>query len=193
MRLGILLVLVTASTVVPATHASAQGPRYDYRLLATVRIGTMQKELDEAAAAGFRFMGFMKGDTLGGGQTVCVLGRAEDASPGRYEYRLLATRKTSTMQKELDEAGAEGYSYRDQTIAGEVVVLLERDRHAPDIRYEYRLLATRRTATMEKELAAAGAAGFEFVGVTVAQTPFGGDEVVIILRKRLETESRGNA
>ena len=36
---------------------------------------------------------------------------------------------------------------------------------------------------MQKELDEAGNAGFEFVGVTVSETAFGGKEVVSILRK----------
>jgi hypothetical protein len=36
---------------------------------------------------------------------------------------------------------------------------------------------------MQKELQEAGAEGFEFVGVTVADTAMGGTEVVSILRR----------
>jgi hypothetical protein len=45
------------------------------------------------------------------------------------------------------------------------------------------VLATSRTSTLEKELNDAGAAGFEFLGVVVGNTAFGGKEVVSILRK----------
>jgi hypothetical protein len=69
----------------------------------------------------------------------------------------------------------------------EVVVILER---TPDtaalVRYEYRLLATKKTSTMQKELAEAGEAGFGFVGMTVAKTLVGGDEVVAILRRKVQ-------
>jgi hypothetical protein len=54
------------------------------------------------------------------------------------------------------------------------------------IRYEYRLLATKKTSTLQKELAEAGDLGFGFVGMTVAKTLVGGDEVVAILRRKLE-------
>jgi hypothetical protein len=36
---------------------------------------------------------------------------------------------------------------------------------------------------MQKELSEAGEGGFSFVGVTVAETSFGGKEVVSILRR----------
>jgi hypothetical protein len=66
----------------------------------------------------------------------------------------------------------------------EVAVILERDLDdpAPD-RYQYLLLATSRTSTMEKELQEAGDDGYELVGMTVGETAFGGDEVVAILRR----------
>ena len=49
---------------------------------------------------------------------------------------------------------------------------------------EYRVLATSKTSTMQKELAEAGDQGFGFVGMTVAKTLVGGDEVVSILRRK---------
>jgi hypothetical protein len=163
----------------------AQSPQ-EYRLLATNRTGTMEKELNEAAAEGFRFVGVMKGQTsAGGGEIVSILARDAGAARGRYEYRLLATTKTSTMQKELQEAGDMGFEYRGQTVGGEVIVILERDRDAPIVKYEYKLLATTKTSTMQKELAETGSAGYEFVGVTVAETAFGGPEVLTILRRRV--------
>jgi hypothetical protein len=64
------------------------------------------------------------------------------------------------------------------------VVILELDREKKDkAQWEYRLLATSKTSTMQKELAQAGVQGFEFVGVTVGETAMGGKEVVSILRR----------
>ena len=68
----------------------------------------------------------------------------------------------------------------------EVVVFLELDRERKSkVRYEYKLLATKKTSTMQKELQEAGDAGFKFVGVTVSKTAFGGNEVVSVLRKEI--------
>lgn len=174
--------LTTSAPVAPVLD----NVHYEYRVLATKRTGTMQKELNEAADAGFRFVGVMKGGTtFGGSEVVSVMVREAGVTKARYEYKLLATSKTSTMQKELQEAGDAGFEYRDQTVGGEVMVVLERDREAPVIRYEYKLLATKKTSTMQKELQEVGDAGFEFVGVTVAPTAFGGSEVVTILRRKV--------
>jgi hypothetical protein len=46
------------------------------------------------------------------------------------------------------------------------------------------LLATNKTGTLQKELTEAGSAGYEFVGMTVADTLVGGHEVVAILRRQ---------
>ncbi len=93
------------------------------------------------------------------------------------------------MQKELQAAADEGYEYVDQTVfesffAGEeVVVLTERDKDEPVQNYEYQLLATSKTSTMEKELTEIGQRGFSFVGLTVGETAFEGEEIVVITRR----------
>lgn len=164
--------------------------KYDYLLLATNKTSTMQKEMQEAAESGYVFAAVMGGDTSFGGEEVVVVMQRQPDSQPRFEYRLLATSKTSTMQKELQEAGDAGFLFRGQTVFGttfggdEPVVILERDRDmvSPDL-FEYRLLATKRTSTMQEEVREAGAAGFQFVGVTVASTRFGGNEIVAILKR----------
>ena len=164
----------------------------EFKLLATNKTSTMQKELNEAAGAGFRFAGVMGGETAFGGSEVVVVMARDQATKDdkRLEYRLLATSKTSTMQRELQEAADAGFEYKGQTVfpstfgGKEVVVILERDPEARTGRFEYKLLATSKTSTMQKELNEVGAAGFEFVGVTVGKTAYGGNEVVSILRRR---------
>jgi hypothetical protein len=164
----------------------------DYKVIATNKTSTSQKEMNEAADAGFRFGGTMGGETsFGGSEVVTIMYRSPESEKGRFAYKLLATNKTSTMQKEMQEAGDAGYEYKGQTVfksafgGKEVVVILELDRSIKDRpSFEYRLLATKKTSTMQKELLEAGNAGFEFVGVTVADTAMGGAEVVSILRRK---------
>jgi hypothetical protein len=163
----------------------------EYRVIATSRTSTAEKEMNEAADAGFRLGGVMGGDTLfGGSEVVTVMHRESAKEAGRFAYKLLATTRTSTMQKEMQEAGDAGFEYRGQTVfktrfgGKETVVILERDREVKDRpAFEYRLLATSKTSTMQKELGEAGEAGFQFVGLTVADTAMGGSEVVSILRR----------
>ena len=148
MRIRIPLVLCSAALLsVVASPAIAQKPSaVEYRVLATSKTSTMQKEMQEAAAAGFRYGDVMGGDTAFGGSEVVVI------------------------------------MHRD----GSVVAILERTVEAPNAtKYEYRLVATKKTSTMQKELGEAGDQGFEFVGMTVAKTLVGGDEVVAIVRRKL--------
>jgi len=162
----------------------------EYKLLATQKTSTMEKELNEAANGGYRFEKAMGGNTgFGGKEVVAIMSRNKGETHPRYEYKLLATNKTSTMQKELQDAGNGGFEYREQTVfestfgGNEVVIIAERDRESRPRQWEYKLLATNKTSTMQKELEQAAEAGFQFVGVTVAKTAFGGNEVVTILRR----------
>lgn len=187
--IGIGLAVVLSSGSVLVAVASADEP-VQYRVLATNKTSTMQKELNQAADAGFRFGAVMGGETsFGGSEVVVVMQKVPGV--GRYEYRLLATSKTSTMQKELQEAADAGFSYVGQTVfkstfgGAEVACILERDSAEPSAdRYEYRLLATSKTSTMQKELQQAGEASFQIVGMTVGQTAMGGTELVSILRRK---------
>lgn len=167
-----------------------------FKLLATKKTSTMQKELNEAAEAGYRFNDVTGGKTtFGGSEVVVIMSKtANDENKGRYQYKLLAASKTSTMQKEMQEAGDNGFEFTGQTVldtfigGDEVVVILEKDTKAEIKRYEYKLLATSKTSTMQKELSQAGDAGFNFVGSTVGNTAFGGSEVVIITRRVVQTK-----
>ena len=95
------------------------------------------------------------------------------------------------MQAEMQELGQVGYDYRGVTgfesfFGGEeVVVIMELDHEALPVRYDYVLLATSRTSTLQSELTDVGHRGFALVGVTVGDTKFGGDEVVAITRRTL--------
>lgn len=185
------LFLLSPVAVGQVTSAADHSQRYDYRVLATQKTSTMQKELNEAGAEGFRFEDIMGGNTeWGGSESVVVVSRdrLSEKKPS-FEYRLLATNKTSTMQKEMQQVGDAGFMYKGQTVfetsfgGKEVVVIMERDREAQPVRYEYKLLATKKTSTMQRELMEAAEIGFRFVGLTVSETAFGGKELVTILSR----------
>ncbi len=184
-RLDFLTALAFCSTC-PALVAAT----YDYRVLATTKTSTMEKELNEAAVAGFVFADVMGGQTAFGGKEVVVVMQKDTTAKTaeKRAYKLLATSSTATMQKEIQQLGDEGFDYKGQSVfesalvGREVVVIMERTSAAPK-RIEYKLLATSKTSTMQKELKDAGDLGFRLVGMTVAKTAFGGSEVVCILRK----------
>jgi hypothetical protein len=182
--------VTTTSTTPSATTPALADVQLEYKLLATKRTTTMEKEMSEAAAAGYQFLDVVSGPTsFGGDEALVIMSRpVEGNHKQRYEYKLLATSKTSTMQKELQEAGDAGFEHRGEsvfkkTFGTEVMVILERDLEAKPKLWEYKLLATKKTSTMQKELLEAAAAGYQFVGVSVGATFFGGSEVVTIMRR----------
>ncbi len=185
--------IVGLALLVSAQGSFAQdaSPKWDYRVLATNKTSTMQKEMGEAADAGYKFQGVMGGDTGFGGSEVVVVMARDPSAPAKpqFEYKLLATSKTSTMQKEMQEAADAGFEYAGQTVFSttfrgkEVVAIMERGRESAAPRSEYKLLATNKTSTMQKELLEVGQSGFQFCGVTVGETLFGGRELVVITKR----------
>jgi hypothetical protein len=165
--------------------------RNTYRVLATNKTSTMQNEMQDAGSAGFRFAAVMGGETAVGGKEVVVVMQKTGSATTKYEFRLLATNKTSTMQKELQEGADAGFQYVGQTVfesafgGKEVVCILERDPSiSAPVRYEYLLLATTKTSTMEKELKEAADGAYDVIGMTVARTAMGGKELVTIARRK---------
>ncbi len=186
-----LVAVVGTMLVASATTGHAANGQLGYRILATAKTSTIEQELNNAAQSGYRFSKVMGGKTANGGQEVVIAMQKSASSSGESvsSYKLLATTRTSTMQKELQQWADAGYEYLDQTVfetafgGKEVVVIMERRGVMPTSTSQYRLLATTKTSTMEKELNNAGKDGFVLVGFTVVETAIGGQEVVAILRK----------
>ena len=65
----------------------------EYKLLATSRTSTMEKEINEAAREGYRFAGTMGGDTHEG-EIITIMRKLPDGDDkDRFQYKLLATNK----------------------------------------------------------------------------------------------------
>jgi hypothetical protein len=180
MHRTIALAILVCSVVGAADQA------FVYKILATNKTSTMDKEINEAAAAGYVFSQVMGGDTVGGKEAVVAMVKS---SGTKRSYKLLATNKTTTMQKELQAIADEGFDYVGQTVyqstfgGREVIIIMEKDPAKKSHRSTYRLQATTKTSTMEKELNVDGADGFVLMGMTVGKTAIGGNEIVSILRK----------
>ncbi|MFY9574633.1 MAG: hypothetical protein WAV20_24800 [Blastocatellia bacterium] len=177
------IVYVAAFLLVGALSGHAQ-EQDRYMLLATTKTSTMQKELDESSAKGYRVV---MGSPTSGSEMAILMERAAQP-PDTYKYRLLATTRTGTMQKELNEAAQEGYRLlvrtmiaKTQLVGGvEVVVLLERS-PKQDKRYEYKLLATTKTSTLQKEVAEAQSEGYVLAGMVSR-----GEHMVIMEKESLK-------
>ena len=177
--------LVLALILLTAVSAAAQSklkidPESRYLLLSTVKTSTMQKELDEASAQGFRIIS--AASSCNQSEMVLFLERVTQG-PDTYKYKLLATTRTSTMEKELNQAAKEGYRLLPRTITAkegfltnEIVSVLEMAPKSTK-RYEYKLLATSRTSTLQKEVTQSEADGFVLVGLV------GRGENMVIMEK----------
>ena len=114
---NILIALTTALVLfapnLPAEKKKGEQPD-KFLLLATSRTGTMEKELNDAGALGYRFAGTQGGETAFGGREVVVI-MTLDPEGRRYRYFLLATSRTGTMQKEMNEAPPE-YEFAGMTV-----------------------------------------------------------------------------
>ena len=116
--------------------------------------------------------------------TVCAWAGDTVIDPAQ-KYLLLATSKTGTMQKELDDAASQGF--RIVTGAGvagsEIAIILERIPEGSE-KYVYKLLATTKTSTMEKELNANAKEGFRLLPRTMtAKEGFMSKEIVVVLER----------
>lgn len=160
----------------------------DYRVVTAIRAEALQKEMQAAAEAGFRFTAVSGDTTSSEGKNVVAVMRKDPMLTGKREYRVVATTKTSAVQ-ELQEASDAGFTYLAQTVFTgplhfrEAAVLLERDPSAQTTRYQYRLLVTHRASTMQKELQMAHQEGYEMAGLTVGSSVIGVNDIVAVLRR----------
>jgi len=179
-KMSMLLVFLVIITTWSSFGQDAP-PAVDYKLLATTRTSTMQKELNEAADQGYRVL---VGAPTSGSEMAVFLAR-EGAVEEPYQYKLLATTRTGTMQKELNEAADAGFRLIPSTMIAkaqlfggvEIVLIMEKPPKVVNM-YEYKLLATTLTSTLQKEVTEAKEAGFVIVGMVSR-----GEHMVIMERE----------
>ena len=171
---GASLLALTSLPLIGAT-VPEQDLSERFLLLATTRTGTMQRELDEAAAAGYRIL---TGSPTSGDEIAVILEKVV-TPPNTYQYILLATSRTGTMQRELDEAASEGFRLLPATMmssGSEIVMIMEKSPNSSR-GYQYMLLATRMTSTLQAEMAQAVENGYEVVGMVSR-----GEQILILER-----------
>lgn len=134
-----------------------------YLVLSTKRIQTMEKELDKAAANGFRIV---YGAPAEGVDMALLLENVRLKGEGNYSYKILATSRPKTMEKELNEMAAQGYRLLPRTITfkmgfitGELLMIME---HAPasDKKYDYKLAIGEKETKLHKKMDAFIAQGY---------------------------------
>jgi len=163
----LIFALALGLAAFPAFAQSRAGDNPQYKLLATRRTSTMQKEIDEVSAQGYRIL---VGSPTSSTEMAVFLSR-EGTVENQFKYKLLATARTGTMQKELNDMAADGYRLIPSTmiaksgmISLEIVMILEKPPVATK-QYEYKLLATTLTSTLQKEVTEAQSEGYRIVGM----------------------------
>lgn len=172
MRSSIAIALVVLSA---ATIAEGQETVDKYLLLATQRTGTMQQEINEAAAKGFRVIAASRTE---GTEAIVLM----EQTPDKYHYRLIATTRTGTLQREISEAANDGYRIVPRAVTtkrtggglaalgnnnrneGELLVLMEKGPEG-SARAQYQVLATERTGTLQKEISQASINGYTLIAL----------------------------
>lgn len=171
MRRAVIHVLTAVSLAGTVTAQEAD----HYLLLATTSTGTMQREIDEAAGRGYRVVAASRTE---GAEVIVALERAE----GPFRYRLVATTRTGTLQRELSEAAAAGYRVVPRAVTtkrslgnvlsgpesrneGELLIIMERGPE-PLPGLDYRVLATNRTGTLQKEMSQLAGSGYTLVALS---------------------------
>ena len=120
-----VLVCFVMGWLVPSAVGQEQG-QYEYRFLATSTSASMQKELDAAAAAGFRFAAVASKKAFVDILVIMQKNSGGGTQGPRYQYKVLATTKVSTMRKELLQEGKAGFALVGMTAITEHVAILER-------------------------------------------------------------------
>lgn len=146
-------------------------------LLATERSSTMADEIRQAAEFGFQIL---LGAPNRRGEITYLLERGDWSLPPDT-YHLLATRRLQTMEQELNATAEKGYRLLPRSVqwpeCEELILVMEKSA-AEDPRWQYLILGTQRTSTLQKELVAAAQQGYEVMAL------LGGSENVVILERR---------
>jgi hypothetical protein len=105
-----------------------------------------------------------------------------ERQPEAGSWKLLATKSTATMEKELAAAAVEGY--RVVAAAGGLELTYALVQHAGSEPAEYRLLSATRASTLARELNESAAQGFRFVPRSLAALLGGlANEAAVVVEK----------
>lgn len=166
----VIFALLSANTALAQTQnapgAVPLSPSQEFRFISTMKTSTFEKELNEWARQGFQFARLSKAFNekgIGG-----LLAREKTGEGRKYEYKVLATNKLSTIKKELEAAAAEGFEFRGITTEEkfqpfaypETIAIMERPVGESKRRFDYKFVSTQREKTAQKELDAAVSEGY---------------------------------
>jgi len=181
-----LLLILTASAASQDKSKSDKvpiDPDQSYLVLSTKQIKTIERELDEVAAKGFRVL---YGAPTQQFDMALLLKRVQEAEQAPFCYKVLATMRNKTMEKEMNEAASQGYRLLPRTVifkqglfTAELVMLMEREPKSKKS-YVYKLIAAGKEVKLHKKIDESIALGFSPVTmITIG-------EHVIVMEKETE-------
>jgi len=144
--------------------------------LAPRQIGTMEAELNAAAACGFRFVSCAFTPYLG----LAAKMQKEAAPPAVYQYLVLHPLRVQTMRRQLNLAGAQGFRLRPDSLmqgaGGVLALIMEKSPHPEQQQYGYLYYSIPRRSKRAKKIEEGREPGYELA----ASSTFGVSQVVIL-------------
>ena len=184
-----LVLLCLTSTLALAQDKVKIDEDQNYLVLSTKKIQTMEKELDEVARKGFRVLYAAPTQQF---DMAILLQRAPEAKEEPYSYKILATMRNKTMEKEMNEFASQGFRLLPRTIVwkqgfftSELLMIMERDPHVKT-NYEYKLVTGGKETKLHKKIDEAMTQGF--VPVTMVTI---GDHVVVMEKSAKVAQTAG--
>lgn len=123
----------------------------------------MEKELAEVANRGYHVL---YGAPTSQVDMALLMEKNGPADRQPFQYKILATSRISTMEKELNDAGREGYRLLPRTVilksgflTGELTMVMERDPKSANT-FEYDLVEAGKEVNLHKKMDDAIARGF---------------------------------
>jgi len=185
--LALLLTLTTsvASQDKDKTDKVPIDPDQNYLVLSTKKIKTIEKEIEEVTAKGFRVL---YGAPTQQFDMALLLQRVPEAAETPYSYKVMATVRNKTMEKEINEAGSQGYRLLPRTVifkqgffVNELVMLMERE---PKSRrgYVYRLITATKETKLHKKIEQSMAEGFAPVTMIII-----GEHIIVMEKETAAT------
>lgn len=157
-----LLLISALSAFVFAQDKVSIDEDQTFLVVSTKKISTMEKELDEVAAKGFRVL--YGAPTTQYDMALFLERLDKDEEP--FTYKILATTRIKTMEKELNALAAQGYRLLPRTIifkqgllTAELVMVMERAPKSGKA-YEYKLLVGEKETKLHKKIDASITDGF---------------------------------
>ena len=144
-------------------------PQPEYKLASTVYTRNLQKDITEASAGGYRAIAMAGLEGQG-----ALLEKMPGATTASASYELLATKKISTMEKEIAASAAKGFKVIAATGAGNEILVLMESLPEGESKREYKVVSTMRTSRFAQEINEAAAQGYRIVPQTGAALKKGG-------------------